>query len=170
MGPLANTLFVRLAALLLIGFVLFNLAMALALFAPFGRERAELYRYPLARQAAAIVTLYEATPGRTAAAAGRAQLARAVGLGGRAAAGAGRARAAVRRDRRFPRRLFRRSPAATCASSCAAAARRIAPPPAATMPRWCRRACSSVSTPAATWCWSRRAARCSTPFSPAGWR
>lgn len=62
MGPLASTLFVRLTGVLLIAFVLFNLAMALALFAPFGRERAQQYLFPLASQAVAIVDVLEATP------------------------------------------------------------------------------------------------------------
>src|SRR5262245_34671459 len=62
MGPLANTVFVRLAAFLLAAVVLFNVAMALALFAPIGRERADLYLLPLPTQAAAIVDVLEATP------------------------------------------------------------------------------------------------------------
>ncbi|MGF1626092.1 MAG: ATP-binding protein [Alphaproteobacteria bacterium] len=62
MGPLAGTMFVRLTGILLVGFVLFNLAMALALLAPFGRERAQLFLFPLPAQAAAIVHVLEATP------------------------------------------------------------------------------------------------------------
>lgn len=62
MGPLANSVFVRLAALLLAAVVLFNVVMGLVLFLPVGRERADLYVMPFPTQAAAIVDVIEASP------------------------------------------------------------------------------------------------------------
>ncbi len=59
MGPLAGNLFVRLAAVLLAALVLFNVAMAVLLYAPLGQERSDLYRLPVAEQARAIVEILD---------------------------------------------------------------------------------------------------------------
>jgi len=58
---------VRIAGIMLAGLVLFNIVMALALYAPIGRQREALYTLPLPEQAAAIVDVLEATApeGRT---------------------------------------------------------------------------------------------------------
>jgi len=62
MGPLAGNLFVRLAAVLLAALVLFNVAMAVLLYAPLGQERSDLYRLPVAEQARAIVEILDPAP------------------------------------------------------------------------------------------------------------
>lgn len=62
MAPLTRSMSVRLAGIMLAGLVLFNICMALALYAPIGRQREALYLLPLPRQAAAIVDVIEATP------------------------------------------------------------------------------------------------------------
>lgn len=59
MGALAGSLFVRLAGVLLAAVVLFNLAMAAILYAPMGDERSDLYKLPVATQAAAIVDILD---------------------------------------------------------------------------------------------------------------
>ncbi len=61
MAMIANTLSMRIAGALLAGLVLFNAVMAIALFAPIGRERAALLVLPLPAQASAIVRLLEAS-------------------------------------------------------------------------------------------------------------
>ncbi|MDP3736313.1 MAG: ATP-binding protein [Hyphomonadaceae bacterium] len=60
MAPLANSISLRLVGFLLGAVVLFNLAMAVAFFAPIGRDRASAERLPLPAQAAAIVEVLEA--------------------------------------------------------------------------------------------------------------
>jgi two-component system, OmpR family, osmolarity sensor histidine kinase EnvZ len=60
MPALANSLTVRIAGVLLVLGVLFNILMAIALFAPIGRERSELRLFPLPAQAAAIVDVLDA--------------------------------------------------------------------------------------------------------------
>ena len=62
MAPLTRSMSVRLAGIMLAGLVLFNMCMALALYAPIGRQREALYLLPLPQQAAAMVDVIEATP------------------------------------------------------------------------------------------------------------
>lgn len=62
MAPLTRSMTVRIAGIMLAGLVLFNIVMALALYAPIGRQREALYTLPLPAQAAAIVDVLEATP------------------------------------------------------------------------------------------------------------
>lgn len=60
MPPIANSLIIRIAGVLLVLGVLFNIVMALAIFAPIGRDRSALRVFPLPAQAAAIVDVLDA--------------------------------------------------------------------------------------------------------------
>lgn len=60
MAPIGSTISIRLIGFLLAAVVLFNLAMALAIFAPLGRGQGESPRLPLPRQMAAIVDVIDA--------------------------------------------------------------------------------------------------------------
>jgi hypothetical protein len=60
MAALGNSISLRLVGFLLAAVVLFNLAMALAFFAPLGGGRSDSGRLPLPRQMAAIVDVVDA--------------------------------------------------------------------------------------------------------------
>lgn len=60
MAPIGSSISLRLIGFLLAAVVLFNLVMALAIFAPLGRSRGEDARLPLPRQMAAIVDVLDA--------------------------------------------------------------------------------------------------------------
>lgn len=62
MAPIGSTISLRLIGFLLGAVVLFNLVMALAIFAPLGRSHGEAARLPVPRQMAAIVDLIDAAP------------------------------------------------------------------------------------------------------------
>lgn len=60
MAPIGSSISLRLIGFLLAAVVLFNLVMALAIFAPLGRSRGDDARLPLPRQMAAIVDVLDA--------------------------------------------------------------------------------------------------------------
>lgn len=62
MAPIGGTISLRLIGFLLGAVVLFNLVMALAIFAPIGRSHVETWRLPLPAQMAAIVDVIDAAP------------------------------------------------------------------------------------------------------------
>jgi signal transduction histidine kinase len=61
MAPIGSSISLRLVGFLLAAVVLFNLAMALAFFAPLGGDRSDSGRLPLPRQMAAIVDVLDET-------------------------------------------------------------------------------------------------------------